>query len=411
MRLLIIGINFHPELTGIGKYTGEMVDYLAAQGHEVRVVTAPPYYPWWRVQPPYSGWQYRREHWQGMDVWRSPLWVPNKPTGITRLLHLLSFAISSAPVLLMQVRWRPDLVICIAPSIFNAPFALLTTRISRAKSWLHIQDFEIDAALQLNMLPKNNLFTNWAKQAEQVLLKRFDLVSTISTRMLERLLDKGVAETQTYLFPNWVNLNEIVPLDKEHNKYRDRLGISEQDIVVLYAGNMGKKQGIEYIVEAANTLREHSFIHFVLCGDGAVHDEMVQLATGLENLHFLPLQPIDRLNDLLNMADIHALPQRANAADLVMPSKLTGMMASGKAIIAMAEQGTEIDQVISKTGIVIPPEDTQALSNAILNLAKNEPLRKALGFRAREYAESHWGYRDILDRVQAKMIALTQNQN
>ena len=411
MRLLIIGINFHPELTGIGKYTGEMVAYLAGAGHEVRVVTAPPYYPWWRVQPPYRWWQYRREHWQGVDVWRSPLWVPNKPTGITRLLHLLSFAIGSVPVLLMQVRWRPDLVMCIAPSIFNAPFALLATRISRAKSWLHIQDFEIDAALQLNILPKDNLLTNWAKQAEQVLLQRFDLVSTISTRMLERLLDKGVAETHTYLFPNWVNLNEIVPLDKKHNKYRDRLGISEQDIVVLYAGNMGKKQGIEYIVEAANTLQEHSFIHFVLCGDGAVHDEMVQLATGLDNLHFLPLQPIARLNDLLNMADIHVLPQRANAADLVMPSKLTGMMASGKATIAMAEQGTEIAQVISKTGIVIAPEDTQALSNAILNLAKNEPLRKVLGLRAREYAESHWGYRDILDRVQAKMIALTQNRN
>ena len=411
MRFLIIGINFSPELTGIGKYTGEMAAYLAKQGHEVRVVTAPPYYPWWRVQPPYHWWGYRRENWRGIEVWRSPLWVPRRVSGLKRVLHLASFALFSAPLVLAQVFWGPDMVFVVAPALSAAPFALLAARLSGAKAWLHIQDFEVDAALQLNILPKNNLLTNWAKRAEQALLRRFDIISTISTRMLDRLLDKGVAKIQTYLFPNWVNLDEIVPLDEKHNKYRDSLGISDQDIVVLYAGNMGKKQGIEYIVEAANTLREHSFIHFVLCGDGAVRDEMVQLATGLKNLHFLPLQPADRLNDLLNMADIHVLPQRAEAADLVMPSKLTGMMASGKAIIAMAEKGTEIEQVISKTGIVITPEDTQALSDAILDLAKNRHLRRALGLRAREYAESHWGYRDILDRVQAKMIAVTQNRN
>ena len=112
MRILIYGINFSPELTGIGKYTGEMAAWLAARGHEVRVVTAPPYYPDWQVWAGFSAWQYQLADETGgrLRVVRCPLWVPARPSGLTRLLHLASFALSSLPVLLWQWRWRPEVV-------------------------------------------------------------------------------------------------------------------------------------------------------------------------------------------------------------------------------------------------------------------------------------------------------------
>lgn len=403
MRILIYGLNFTPELTGIGKYTGEMAQYLAENSHAVRVVTTPPYYPYWQVQKGYRWWQYKHENLDGTHIWRCPLWVPRKPTGITRLIHLLSFAISSFPVLLMQARWKPDLVICIAPAIFNAPFALLTARVSGAKSWLHIQDFELDAALQLGILPAGNLLSSWARKAEKVLLKRFDRVSTISNRMLDLLLQKEVPQEQTYLFPNWVDTDIIFPLSNDHNEFRKSLAIPKDAVVVLYAGNMGKKQGIEYIVEAAKNLRREPSIQFVLCGEGAVRDEMEKLSSGLANLHFLPLQPIEKLNELLNMADIHALPQKTGAADLVMPSKLTGILASGKALIAMADDDTEIAEVVGEIGLVIPPENVQALSDAILRLSKNEPLRIELGERGRKFAEEYWSRHRILEDLQIEI--------
>ena len=103
MRILIHGVNFSPELTGIGKYSGEMAAWLAQRGHEVRVVTAPPYYPDWRVGEGYSGVAYRTEKWQGVLVYRCPLWVPARPGGLTRLMHLMSFAVASLPVRLRQV--------------------------------------------------------------------------------------------------------------------------------------------------------------------------------------------------------------------------------------------------------------------------------------------------------------------
>ena len=98
MRFVVYAINYRPELTGIGKFSGEMAEWLVAKGHEVRVVTAPPYYPQWRVLGHYRSWHYRRESLNGVKVWRCPLWVPSRPSGLKRILHLASFALSSFPV-------------------------------------------------------------------------------------------------------------------------------------------------------------------------------------------------------------------------------------------------------------------------------------------------------------------------
>jgi colanic acid biosynthesis glycosyl transferase WcaI len=352
MRLLIVGLNFHPELTGIGKYTGEMAAYLNRQGHQVRVVTTAPYYPYWKTQPGYQWWNYRYEAWSGVDVYRCPLWVPRQPSGLKRLLHLFSFALSSFPILLGQLRWKPDLVLCIAPAFFSAPFAWLAARLSRAKTWLHIQDFELDAATSLGMLRADHLLARWAARGEGWLLARFDRVSTISERMLARLLQKGVNSERTVLFPNWVDTNEIFPLQASPSSLRETLGIPADCTIILYSGNMGKKQGLESLVLAARELQAHSNLRFILCGDGAARPELEMAARDLSNVQFLPLQPPETLNLLLNSTDIHILPQRADAADLVMPSKLLGMLASGKAVIATANPGTEIGNVVGQTGVL-----------------------------------------------------------
>ncbi len=191
MRILIYSANFAPEPTGIGKYSGDMASWLADHGHEVRVVCAPPYYPTWQVDRKYRWPLFRRERWRGVDVWRTPLWVPKSPNGLTRLLHLLSFAITSFPVMLWQVAWRPDVVLTVAPAFMCAPAGLLTAWLCRAKRWLHLQDFEVDVAFRMGML-KGRLLQRIALRMESSLLRRFDTVSTISGRMMQRLRAKGV---------------------------------------------------------------------------------------------------------------------------------------------------------------------------------------------------------------------------
>src|ERR1700694_4578888 len=236
MRILIYSTNFAPEPTGIGKYSSEMAAWLADHGHEVRVVAAPPYYPAWRTDRKYVWPPFRREQWGGVDVWRAPLWVPKSPGGFTRIVHLLSFAITSFPVMMWQVLWRPDLVLTVAPAFLCAPAAVLTARLARAKSWLHLQDFEIDVAFGLGLL-KGKLLRRIVLRMERSILRRFDPVSTISGRMLDRLVTKGVVRERTRYFPNWVNIPRT-RLRFVNGGYRAQLGIPSDAVGALFSGSL-----------------------------------------------------------------------------------------------------------------------------------------------------------------------------
>lgn len=398
MKTLICGINYAPELTGIGKYTGEMAEWLAAQGHEVRVVTAPPYYPAWRVEEGYTAARYRREQRNGVDVWRCPLWVPRQPSGLKRILHLTSFALSSLPPIFWQgLRWRPDLVWVVEPPLLCAPAALLAARLAGARAWLHVQDFEVDAAFELGLLPDGPL-RRWVEGFERWLIQRFDRVSSISDRMVERLISKGTMPGRRLLFPNWVDTDAVHPLGRE-SRFRQELGIKADTVVALYSGNMGEKQGLEILIESAKKLADVPEILFVMCGDGAARQRLLKMADGAANIRFLPLQPSERLNELLNLADIHLLPQRGDAADLVMPSKLTGMLASGRPVVATAHAGTQVARVVSQCGLVVAPEDANALAAAVRHLAARPDEREMLGHAARHYAVSHWGRNEVLTRA------------
>lgn len=401
MRILIHGVNYAPEWTGIGRYTGEMAAWLARRGHAVRVVTAPPYYPAWRVADGYSARRYRRERDGDVAVWRCPLWVPKRPTGVTRIAHLAGFAAASFPVVLAQRGFRPDLVLAVAPTLLCAPAALALARSCGARTWLHVQDFELDAAFSLGLLASPRV-RRGLEGVERRLLGRFDRVSTISARMRGRLVAKGVPEARTVLFPNWADLEAIRPLNHE-SPLRKELDIPPTACVALYAGNMGEKQGLDVLVAAARHLAGRPDVLLLLCGDGAAAPRLARAAEGLANVRFLPLQPPERLGDLLGAADLHLLPQRAGAADLVMPSKLTGMLASGRPTVATAAPGTEVFEVVRGCGVVVPPERPEALADAIRDLADAPARREELGRAARRYAERNLGRDAILSGVAEAM--------
>lgn len=399
MRILIYGINYAPELTGIGKYTGELAEWLAAQGHEVQVVTAPPYYPSWQIGEGYSAWSYSHELLAGVKVWRCPLWVPPYQSGLQRILHLASFAMSSLPVILWQgLSWQPEIVFVVEPPLFCTLGAWLTARLCNAKAWLHIQDFEVDAAFDLGFLP-----AGWtriiATKLERWLTCRFDSVSTISEHMLERVAAKGVDQSKHILFPNWVDIDAIYPMS-ESSFLRAELGITSDTTIVLYSGNLGEKQGLEMLIAAADLLTVHPRILFVICGEGAAKKRLLKLAKDLPNIRFLNLQPIVRLNALLNLANIHLLLQTARAADLVMPSKLTGMFASGRPVVATAHPSTQVARVVKERGIVVPPGDVTALANGILYLAIRPEECIRLGQAARAFAVAHWSQATILGQLE-----------
>jgi colanic acid biosynthesis glycosyl transferase WcaI len=421
VRILIHGLNFAPELVGVGKYTGEMAEWLAARGHEVRAVTAPPFNPEWKVAAGFSPWRYSREGCTppsgpvengrklpataGLTVLRCPLWVPRRPSGAKRILHLTSFALASFLVMLRQVFWKPQVVLVVEPTLFCLPAALITGRFCKAKTWLHVQDFEADASFDLGLL-KSRLLRSPIEWLEKKSMAAFDRVSTISEKMLATLASKGVARSACRLFPNWVDTGAIVPLERP-SALRAQLGISTGEIVALYAGTMGRKQGLEILAEAARQLSGREGLRFVFCGEGPGKLILSDLTGHLANVQWIPLQPFARLNDLLNLADIHLLPQKADAADLVMPSKLTGMLASGRPVVATSRPGTQLAEVVRGRGIVVEPGDATEFARAIEQLADDPALRERLGRNAREYALSELQKESILSRLEQELLVFS----
>lgn len=403
MKILFYGINYAPELTSTGKYTSEMADWFAAQGHEVRVITAPPYYPAWKISEDYSN-SYTTEKLNNVTVLRTPLWVPHQPNGLKRLIHLASFALSSLPVLFKQWFWKPDVVWVVEPPLMCAPAAVVFAKLNGAKSWLHIQDYEVNAAFDMGLI-KGRTLRKCVEKIERWLMRCFDRVSTISGQMLHLAAQKGVDAGKIISFPNWVDISAIQPLQNP-SSYRKELGISEDTVVALYSGNMGGKQGLEILAEVARliSLTEHvPNIQFVFCGNGAGRADLEAACSNLTNVLFLELQPLERLSELLGLADIHLLPQRADAADLVMPSKLTGMMASGRAVVATATINTELGYVVAvdaECGVIVEPENAEAMKAAIVRLADSTNERIEFGLNGRAYAEQVLNKHTILKKFE-----------
>lgn len=400
MKIVILSLNYSPELTGIGKYNGEMGEWLAEKGHKVIAITAPPYYPQWKILPGYKRYSYSRENAGRECIIRCPIWVPKKVTGLTRIVHLLSFLFSSIPVLVWQGLHRPQLIFMTEPPFFCTLTVIVVSKIFGIRSWLHVQDLEIDAALDLGLV-RGSFLRRLMLQVESWLLGQFDFVSTISLNMEMKINSKGVSADKQRMFPNWVDCQAIKPI-ADTSELRRSLRIRRDEIVALYSGNMGEKQGLEIILDAAKLLQDMNIV-FVMCGQGAAYRRLRAYAKDLSGVHWLSLQPLEKLNDLLNMADIHLLPQRHDVADLVMPSKLTGIMASGKPCVATALIRTQVWTVLQDRGIVTEPGDVGAFANAIKKLAQDSRLRETLGSSARAYAEECFDKDKILQNFEREM--------
>jgi colanic acid biosynthesis glycosyl transferase WcaI len=262
---------------------------------------------------------------------------------------------------------------------------------------LHIQDYEIDAALQLGIVPEN--ISKIILLLENFLLKRFDAISTISESMKNKLCDKGMNMKKIFLFPNWANMDDVI-LDKDlGNDFRIMKGLKRDDFLILYSGNIGKKQGLEIVVEAANILKDFNDIKFIFCGHGADKKNIINLVNRykLNNCLFYPLQDKEDFNAMLNSANVHLIIQKSVAADLVMPSKLTNIIASGGFSIVTAEPNTELGNLFSAhnyLGYSISPNDSLTLAESIQKIKLNNNLIDSK--KIRKFAEENFEVNKIM---------------
>ena len=399
-KILFVGLNYAPEPIGIGPYSTGLMTALAERGHRIHAVVGQPYYPEWKMHSFFRGrWKTATE--DGITVTRCPHYIPSNPTGKRRLAHHLSFASSCYPAARLARReLQPDLVFTVAPSLIAAPVAARMARRSKVPLWLHVQDFEVGAALATGLLNAGAV-GDAALNFEKRILAAADVVSTISKPMQQLLIDKGVPANRIRELRNWAN----------HDKAGGRRNFREEwklggRFVALYSGNIANKQGLDVVIEAARALSDRSDIHFVICGEGPNRNRLEDLAQGLDNVTLHSLQPSEDVGDLLHFADLHLLPQVTGTYDLILPSKLGNMLASGRPTIATTARDSGLAEELDGAGAVVPPGDAEALAWAIARLANDRHACALMGERALEVARNRWSKITVVDAFEETMEEL-----
>ncbi len=393
--ILIVGINFFPEPTGIGKYTAEMAFHLGQKNYEVKVVTGFPYYPTWKVFPGYKNLFFSTENINGVSVTRCPLYVPGSLSGLKRMMQDFSFFSTSLlyVVTLMLRRKRYNIIFVPSPSFMSGFVGSFYKFFNRKTKFVyHIQDLQVDAAEELGMI-KNATLIKVLKKCEGFILKNASWVTTISTGMQKKIADKPVAIKNQCLFPNWVDFSQIFPKEVDIEKLSG-LGFPLDKKMVFYSGAVGEKQGLEMILEVAlKAIKELPELIFVISGSGPYATTLQQKAAAqkLSNLHFINLQPLDIFNELLNHAYVHLVIQKGKASDLLLPSKLTNIMAVGGLCIVTALPDTTLFDIVATNnlGLVIPPEDPASFWQALITASTDKEKTNFLKNNARLFAEKN----------------------
>lgn len=380
------------EITGIGKYNGEMLDWLVQKKVNVTSISNAPFYPYWKLYKGFKNPLYTQNHKKYLDI-RTYVYIPESPGALKKIISELTFTFTSFFALLgsFNAIRKADLFIVINPPFFLGFYPLILCKILRTPILFHVQDLQVDAAKELNLLPVN--LCKILEVAEKFLLNRADYISTISVGMMRKIKSKKVNK-QPLLIKNWADLNQVYPKNNVHWLHKE-LSLSPEKKLIVYSGNIGEKQGLEIILDAAENLKNESDLHFIILGEG-LYKQKLQEKIDQKNLNNLTLGNLvakEYLNDMLNSSHIQLVIQKSLGADSFLPSKLTNILASGSCAIVTADKGTSLYEILhpASASMVIQPDSSESLIYAIMKLTNNEELKTQYCLNARKLAEEQLG--------------------
>lgn len=377
LHFIVAATYFRPDHAGIALYSTDFADYLVGRGFRTTAVTTFPFYPSWSKRPEDRDRWFSDEKQNGMRVLRGYSYVPAKVTTAGRLLHEFTFAMFA---LINLVRaGRSEAIVVFAPPFLLGLSAWLWARATGARFVINIQDLPVDAAASLKMI-RAGLLLRTAARLEAWIYRRADAVVTISGNMIERVRLKGVERIS--LVPNWIDVRAATQ-PVVAGSFRASHAIPTGNRLVVYAGNLGVKQGLEQFIRLAARYQQSDKVTFVIAGDGAEKNNLRSLASsvGAECLRFLPFQAHDAYRELLEDADVVYVGQRSGAGDNFFPSKLLGIMAQGKALLVAADSSSELAREVNRigSGLVADYDDLDGIHAALDSLLTDPELVASLG--------------------------------
>jgi colanic acid biosynthesis glycosyl transferase WcaI len=406
MKVLILSINYWPEVTGIGAFTTYRAEHLAASGHNVEVCTTFPYYPEWKVPAPYAGKFVQSEERNGVRIVRSYAYIPNPVTAAKRVLHEASF-IASVTIRALA-RKRPDVVLVVSPPLGLAASAVLLSRVWGIPYVFDVEDLQPDAAADLGMLP------GWAikflYKVEEAAYRHARLVTTLTPSMRKRIVGKGVPENKVELLEPRMDDSLVHIGADEGAAFRKRYNLDGK-FLITHSGNMGVKQGLDVVLDAAALSRADNSVLFFLVGNGADCERIKRRAARMElaNVRFLPLLSEADFRGLLVASDICLVTQQNSVAEIAFPSKVVTYLAAGRPIVASVKRVCEVARVIEESGAgkVVDAEDPGALWLALEEM-RREDLSK-YSEHARAYANLRWSSVRVMKNLERSLAAAAGN--
>ncbi len=394
--LHIYGINYWPETTGIAPYTTAIARALSERGWAVTVHAGVPHYPQWEVAPGYErGWRSAEMDGQ-VAVQRYRHYVPASQTAIRRALYEATFLANGSNPRRSE---RPSLVLGIIPSLSGGVLAQGAARRHGVPYGLLVQDLMGNAADQSGLRGGGRL-SRLIRSVEGRVARGAAGVGVVAEGFRANVEAMGVAPDRITMLPNWSHVSSPTG---DRARTRAELGWDDTTQVVLHAGNMGLKQGLEHVIVAARVAeRLGEPVRFILMGDGNQRVALATLAQGNTAIEFLPPQPSDRFMDVLAAADVLLVNERGSVVDMSLPSKLTSYFMAGRPVVAATNPlGITAREVArSGAGLAVPAEDPDALLAALGELRTDPVLAIQLGANGPRYAATHLSAAAAYDRVE-----------
>ncbi|MCV7421500.1 glycosyltransferase [Mycobacterium yunnanensis] len=392
--LSIMSVNYPPEPTGIAPYTGGLAAGLRRLGYKVAAHVAHPHYPGWAIHDGYGQWN-RSEHMGGVTVRRQLHYVPASPRGVRRLLSELSFGLR----LFFSLWNRPRVVIAVSPSLFSTAAAVLRIRLTpfRPRLIVWVQDIYTLGLVETG--EGSALARRVVRWVESSTLRAADMVVVIHPRFADFVTrDLGVDASAVEVVRNWTHLPPAEPVEKAFAK--SVLGWPADVTLAVHTGNMGTKQGLENIVEAARVADNRcASVHFILVGDGGERRALTELARGIERISFV--DPLDdaQYRMALFAADVLVVNEKPGVSAMALPSKLTSYFAAGRPVVAATDLGgiTASEVAAADAGVVVPAGCPEELLTAVTAISADQAAASRFGSNGRQHRESVLDERVAID--------------
>lgn len=388
--IVILVPHFAPDTAPTGEVITRIVDEFISAGRRIHIVTALPWYRTHAIEEGWTGRLIRRERTAWGSIIRvHPFPGKSKSNLLRRAIGFAGFSAIAGVCTLFAggIHRRPAAIISMSPPLTLGLTGWLAARLRFTTAIFNIQDVFPDAAIETGAITNTRIIAA-AQWLERVSYQRSDAVVVLSDDLRDNVVAKVSSRhaNKIKVIPNFVDADRIVPMDRM-TAYRSELNIGDE-LVVMYAGNVGYSQSLTMLLYAA---KQMPHITFVINGDGAARADLESQAVGLSNIRFAGYQPRDRVGEVLASGDIHVVPLRTGLGAVSVPSKTYSILAAARPVVAAIDAGTEVTRILEQSGagVSVAPDNEEVFTSALQSMVANIETAREQGRKGREWVETH----------------------